>query len=105
MRGLAEHDVAVLALLLESRRAVHRVADDLALVPRHHLAVVDGDAQAGGADGAPLLLREGAERLLHRDGCADGADRVVLCDVRDAERRSDAVAEQLPDGAALRFAA
>ncbi len=54
-------------------------------------------------DGAALLLGERAEGVLHRDGGAHGADRVVLGHARDAEHRLHAVAEQLRDRAAVRL--
>ncbi|MBP1690092.1 MAG: hypothetical protein H6Q34_665 [Deltaproteobacteria bacterium] len=55
------------------------------------------------AEHARLLLGERMERLLHADGGTHGADRVVLSDARHAEGDHDAVAEQLHDGAAVRF--
>ena len=102
-RRLADQHVAVLRLLLQARRDVHRIADDVVvLAAHHHLAGVDGDAQPDLAEHSGLLLGELAERLLHRDRGAHGADRVVLGHARHAESRHHAVAEQLHDRAAVR---
>ena len=73
------------------------------VVAHDDLAGVDGDAQAERRPtDARLLARELAERALHRDRGAHGADRVVLGHARHAEGRHDAVAEELHDGAAVR---
>ena len=96
-----DHDVTVASLLLQARGDVHRVADDLFSLVRHHLAGVDGDAQPGRADRGALLVRERAKPVLHCDCRAHGADGVVLGDVRRAEDRLHAVAEELRDRAAV----
>jgi len=99
---LADEHVAVVRLLLEPRGDVGRVADHARLVVRHHdLAGVHRHAQADALRRGDLLARELAEGALHADRRADGAQRVVLRDARDAERGEHAIAEQLHDRPAV----
>jgi hypothetical protein len=96
-RRLADHDVPVAGLLLEARRHVHGIADDLAVVLGDDLPGVDRDPQPDAA----LLRSEREERALHLHRGADRAQRVVLRHARRAEHRLDAVAEALCHDAAV----
>ncbi len=101
-RRFAEHDVAVPALLLQPRRHVHRVADDVvAGAAHHHLAGVDGDAEPRHGEHG-LHADQRPKRLLHRGGGPHGAERVVLRHPLQTEGRHHAVAEELHDRAAVR---
>ena len=103
-RRLADQHVAVVRLLLQARGDVQRIADaGRVVVADDDLAGVDRDAQPDVADDRALLARELAERVLDADRGAHGADGVVLGHARHAEGAHDAVAEELHDGAAVRF--
>ena len=103
-RRLAEHDVAFPGGLLQARGDVDRIADEIVSSGvDNHLAGVDGDAEPDRLDGAALLVREGADGVLHRDRGAHGAQRIVLGDARQPERGHDPVSEQLHDAATVRL--
>ena len=97
-RRLPDYHVAVLRRVLEAGRDVDRIADDV-VGGRFHddLARVDRDPEPDAA----LLAGERAEGLLHGQGGAHGAHRIVLGDARQPERGHDAVAEELHDRAAV----
>ena len=97
-RRVADQHVAVRCLLLEPRRDVHRIADDVrVVVADDDLSRVDGDAEAEVGDA------ELAEGALHGDRGAHGVEGVVLAHARHAEGGHHAVAEELHDGAAVRL--
>jgi hypothetical protein len=101
LRRLADQDVAVPGLLLEARRHVHGIADDLGLVRRDDLARVHRDPQPDRTHDAALLGGELAEGALHGDRGAHGAQRVVLGHPGGAEHGLHPVPEKLGHGAAL----
>lgn len=93
-----DDDRAGLGGLLEPGRNVHRVARDeraaLAGTAGHHLFGVDSDPQG------ELLLEELAEAPLHRERRVQGALRMVLLRLGDAEHGHDGVTGELLDCAA-----
>ena len=92
-RVVSDEDLARGRRLLQARGDVDRVAGCKALVrSRHDLASVDAD---------PRLHAELRQGSAHLVGGADGSQRVVLVDVRDAEHRHDGVPHELLNGAAV----
>ena len=79
--------------VLESGGDVDRVAGDESLrCPGHHLAGHHAD---------PALEAELGQRVAHLDGCAHGAQSIVLVHRRHAEDGHHGVADELLDGAAV----
>jgi hypothetical protein len=102
-RRFSDHHVAVAPLLLEARRDVHGVADDVVLCAADDdFPRVDGDPHPDCTQPRRLLASQGTEGVLHRDGGAHGPERVVLGDLVQSEHRHHAVAEELHHRAALR---
>ena len=103
-RRFTDHHVAVVRLLLEARRHVDRIADDVVVGGADDdLARVDGDAETDVPTAAFCSRASCAEGLLHGDGGAHGAHGVVLGHAWQPERGHDAVAEQLDDRTAVGF--
>jgi hypothetical protein len=103
---LADQDLAVAGRLLEPRRDVDGVAGDQPLpggrVARHDLAGVDAGAVGQPDAGARLEVDvELAERVAHRHGGADRAQRVVLVQRGQPEHGHHRVADELLHGAAV----
>ncbi len=104
---LTDEDLVLGRGLLESRGDVDGVARRQLLVGRgigvgHHFARVDA-RPIGELDAveAQELFVELGQLLLHPVGRTDGAQRVVLVGLRDAEHGHDRVADVLLDGPAV----
>ena len=106
--GVADQDLAGLGGGLQAGGGVHRVAGHAAdvrgLGADEHLAGVHADP-AGESDAVVAfeLVVEVLERGAHVGGGADGAQRVVLVELRDAEDGHHRVADELLDRAAVAF--
>ena len=103
---LADQHVECGRGLLEPRGHVHRVARHEALCARRvagdDLARVDPGPVLEPDAPAPLeLVVEPGERLLHREGCANGPQSVVLVCLRQPEDGHDRVADVLLDPASV----
>ena len=101
-----EQDLAGGGGLLQTGRDVHRVAGHDLLVARagHHVAGVHPDPAGERHPVVAVELRvQRLERRAHLARGADGAQRVVLVDLRHAEDGHDGVADVLLDGAAVVF--
>ena len=101
-RRVPEDDLAQAGVLLQARRHVHRVADDVVVGgAHHHLTGVDPDAEAEVVAETGPARGDRAEAHLHLVCGPHRPEGVVLADVRHSEHRHHAVAEQLHDRAVV----
>jgi len=99
--GLADDDVAVGALLLQPRRDVDGIADDLGVAAHHDFAGVDGNPQSDRSYEGGVLLGKFAKRAMHFECRMHGARRIVFGHSRCTENGKHPVAEKLGDSSAV----
>ena len=99
----SDQDLAGLGRLLESRRGVHHVPEQRR-VGRTHDDLTGGNADLHLQLHAPLTLQrpvESGQPRAHLVGGAQGAQRVVLMQHREAEHADYGISDELLDPAAM----